>query len=118
MIMSKEKKQKPVRIRFDNNHLRKAYEELSEIDPLKKRIDFVIKRIKQDPVFGQPISKKLIPKEYKKKGITNAFWVELSKGKGWRLIYSLKSFEEIEIVAIILEWFTRHKDYERKFKYN
>ena len=54
MIMSKEKKQ--VRVKFDNDNLRKAYEELSETDSLKKRIDFVIERIKQDPVFGQPIS--------------------------------------------------------------
>ena len=116
--MSKEKKQKQVRVKFDNDNLRQAYEELSETDSLKKRIDFVIERIKQDPVFGRPISKKLIPKEYKKRGVTNAFWVELSKGKGWRLIYSLKSFEEIEIVAIILEWFIRHKDYEKRFGYN
>jgi len=114
----KDKPKTKVRVIFDNENLKEAYEELSETDPLKKRIDFVIKRIKEKPVFGQPICKKLIPKEYKKKGVDNAFWVELSKGKGWRLIYSLKSFTEIEIVAIILEWFTKHKDYERRFGYN
>ncbi len=57
MIMSEEKKQKPVRVIFDNDNLKRAYEELSEADPLKKRIDFVIERIKQNPVFGRPISK-------------------------------------------------------------
>ena len=41
--------------------------------------------------------------------------MELSKG--WRLIYSLTSENEVEIVAIILEWFVRHKDYERRFGY-
>ena len=108
---------KKVKVIFENDKLEEAYLSLSEEDKLKKRINFVIDRIKEKPAFGQPISKDLIPKEYAKKGIDNAFWVELSKGQGWRLIYSLKSFNEIEIVGIILEWFTKHKDYERRFKY-
>jgi len=29
----------------------------------------------------------------------------------------ISSRAEIEIVAIILDWFTRHKDYGRKFGY-
>ncbi len=108
---------KKVRVIFENDKTERAFLNLSEKDPLKKKIKFVIERIKEKPAFGQPIAKHLIPKEYKKKGIDNAFWVELSKGKGWRLIYSLRSFTEIEIVAIILEWFDRHKDYERRFGY-
>ena len=115
MIMSK--KNTKVKVVFENEKLKEAYEKLPETDSLRKKIDFVIERIKEKPIFGQPIAKRLIPKEYKKKGVDNAFWVELSKGKGWRLIYSLKSFSEIEIVAIILEWFTRHKDYGRRFRY-
>ncbi len=31
--------------------------------------------------------------------------------------YSLISFTEIEVVAIILECFTCHKDYGKRFKY-
>ena len=108
---------KKVRVIFENDKLEKTFLNLSEEDPLKKRIKYIIERIKEKPAFGQPIAKHLIPKEYKKKGVDNAFWVELSKGKGWRLIYSLRSFSEIEIVGIILDWFTRHKEYERKFKY-
>jgi hypothetical protein len=108
---------KKVRVVFENDKLEKVYLDLPENDRLKKRIKYVIERIKEKPAFGQPIPKYLIPREYKQKGIDNAFWVELSKSKGWRLIYSLRSFTEIEIVAIILEWFTRHKDYERRFGY-
>ena len=67
---------------FDNDKLKEAYEKLPEADPLRKRIDYVIGRIKEKPAFGQPIAKRLIPKEYRKKGVDNAFWVELSKGKG------------------------------------
>jgi len=106
-----------VKVVFENEKLKEAYEKLPKTDPLRKKIDAVIEKITEKPAFGQPIAKKIIPREYKKKGVDNAFWVELSKGKGWRLIYSLKSFSEIEIVAIILEWFTRHKDYGRRFKY-
>ena len=115
MITSK--KNAKVKVVFENEKLKEAYEKLPETDPLRKKIDSVIERIREKPIFGQPIAKRLIPKEYKKKGVDNAFWAELSKGRGWRLIYSLKSFSEIEIVAIILEWFTRHKDYGRRFGY-
>ena len=106
-----------VKIVFENEKLKEAYEKLPKTDPLRKKIDAVIEKITEKPAFGQPIAKKIIPRKYKKKGVDNAFWVELSKGMGWRLIYSLRSFSEIEIVAIILEWFTRHKDYGRRFKY-
>ncbi len=114
MITSK--KNAKVKVVFENEKLKEAYEKLPETDPLRKKIDSVIERIREKPIFGQPIAKRLIPKEYKKKGVDNAFWVELSKGRGWRLIYSLKSFSEIEIVAIILEWLP-HKKYERRFNY-
>lgn len=67
------------------------YLSLSDEAPLKKRIDWVIQRLKEKPSFGRPIAKPLIPNEYKREGITNAFWVELNKGKGWRLVYSLTS---------------------------
>jgi|SRR3989344_5426667 len=108
---------KRVRIKFLNDKLEREYLALAENAPLKKRIDWVIERLKQKPTFGQPIAKRLIPKEYQREGVDNAFWVELSKGKGWRLIYSLTSEDEVEIIAIILEWFSRHKDYERRFGY-
>ena len=108
---------KKVRVVFENDKLERAYLNLPDDDKLKKKINWIIERIKEKPAFGQPIAKRLIPEVYKKKGIDNVFWVELSKGMGWRLIYSLKSFSEIEIIAIILEWFTRHKDYEKKFGY-
>jgi len=108
---------KKVRVIFENDKLERIYLSLPKEDRLRKRIDWVMEQIKQKPAFGQPIAKNLIPKEYKRKGVDNAFWVELSKGRGWRLIYSLKSFSEIEIIAIILEWFTRHNDYARRFGY-
>jgi len=107
---------KKVVVNFKSVLLKKSFDDLSENDPLKKRIRRVIEGIKQNPLgYGQPISKNKIPKIYFAEGFTNAFWVDLSKS--WRLIYTLTSTNEIEILAIILEWFTRHKDYERRFKY-
>src|SRR3989344_4567048 len=107
---------KKVSISFKNPLLKKSFDELSEEDPLKKRIKRAIEGIRQNPLgYGQPIGKNKIPKVYYDDGFTNAFWVDLSKS--WRLIYSLTSISEIEILAIILEWFTNHKDYERRFKY-
>ena len=108
---------KPVKIKFLTDELEKEYLALDENDPLKKRLTWVIEQLKQNPHFGQPITKKLIPKEYTQEGVTNAFWVDLSPSKGWRLIYSLTSENEVEILAIILEWFTRHKDYDKRFGY-
>jgi hypothetical protein len=107
---------KKVIVKFKNPLLKKNFDELSEDDPLKKRIRRAIDGIRQNPLsYGQPINKKKIPKIYFNEGLTNAFWVDLSKS--WRLIYSLTSTSEVEILAIILEWFTSHKEYEKRFNY-
>jgi len=115
MLRKKEKKKK-VTVIFENEFLKDAYLKLPGDDYLKKRIDFIVEKIKWNPNSGQAISKRLIPRQYREKGFNNAFWVELSK-QGWRLIYSLDSLNENEVIATILEWFTNHKDYEKRFKY-
>ena len=107
---------KPVIVKFRNPLLKESFDRLSESDPLKKRIRRAIEGIMQNPLsYGQPIGKNKIPKIYFNEGFTNAYWVDLSKS--WRLIYTLTSINEIEILAIILEWFTSHKEYERRFNY-
>ena len=67
------KKHAKVKVVFENKKLKEAYEKLPEADPLKKKIDAVIEKITEKPAFGQPIAKRLIPKEYKKRGVDNAF---------------------------------------------
>lgn len=108
---------KPVKVKFLNDEIEREYLALPDNDLIKKRIDFVITKLKEMPQFGQPIPKRLIPEKYTSQGITSAYWVELNK-RGSRLIYSLTSDDENEILAIILEWFTRHKDYDKRFGYN
>lgn len=110
-------KNKKITVIFRAPALEKAYRNLSNDDILKKRIDRTIEQVKQEPFkIGQPISKDIIPKEYLRDGFDNAFWVDLSKE--WRLIYSLRGLNKIEILCIILDWFDSHKKYERKFKYS
>ncbi|MDD3264181.1 MAG: hypothetical protein PHT94_04790 [Candidatus Nanoarchaeia archaeon] len=77
-----------------------------------KKIDL----IKSNVHYGNPISKKLIPEEYKiKYEISNLFRVELPNY--WRMLYTLRNGDsEIEIIAFILD-IVNHKDYDKKFGY-
>ena len=75
-----------------------------------------VELIKANYHYGEPIAKKLIPNEYKKKyGATNLFWVELPNF--WRMLYTLTDGEsEIEIIAFILDVID-HDTYNKKFGY-
>ena len=72
--------------------------------------------IKANPHYGDPIAKKLIPDDYKKKyGVTNLFRVELPNY--WRMLYTLTNNEtQIEIIAFVLD-IIDHKNYDKKFGY-
>jgi len=72
--------------------------------------------IKTNPHYGNPISKKLIPREYQEKyGVTNLFRVELPNF--WRMLYTLTEGEsKVEIVSFVLD-ILDHKDYNKKFGY-
>lgn len=82
------------------------------LNALNKKVEF----LKSNPHYGNPISKKLIPEEYKQKyGVTNLFRVELPKF--WRMLYTLTNNEnEIEIIAFVLDVID-HKKYNKKFGY-
>lgn len=72
--------------------------------------------VKINPHYGDPIAKKLIPKEYiEKYGITNLFRVELPNF--WRMLYTLTNDEsEVNIIGFVLD-IIDHKDYNKKFGY-
>jgi len=72
--------------------------------------------IKQNPHFGSPISKKLIPKEYiKKYEIRNLFRVELPNF--WRMLYTLtEGGTKAEVISFVLD-IINHPDYNKKFGY-
>ena len=75
-----------------------------------------IELIKQNPHYGEPVSKKLIPVEWiQKYGIHNLFHVELANY--WRLMYSLvRSMNENEIIAFVLN-ISSHPEYDKKMGY-
>lgn len=101
---------------FAEDDLESAYAYLTEKSPLKKSITKAINTLKDNVFCGEPISKKLIPKEYiRKYNINNLWWYPLTKG--WRLVYSVTTPTMVEIVAVIIEYFD-HKEYERRFGYS
>ena len=68
--------------------------EKSILNALNKKIEL----IKANIHYGNPVAKKLIPREYKTKyGVTNLFRIELPNF--WRMLYTLTDGEnKIEIV--------------------
>lgn len=77
---------------------------------LLKSIKNKIELIKNNPFYGNPINKKLIPKKYDAK---NLWRVELINY--WRMLYTIAG-DEIKIVCFILD-FMNHKKYNKVFGY-
>lgn len=85
---------------------RLAYERLSE----------AFEELKKNPMTGIKIPGSLWPKIYiKKYGITNLRKYDMQNG--WRIIYTVRG-NCVEVVAVILEWFSSHKEYEKRFGYS
>jgi len=80
---------------------------------LLKVVDRILDILKQDPQFGNPISKSLIPRQYLDSGINNLWRVELPSF--WRLLYTIRG-DKLEIVTFVLEWID-HKRYDKLFGY-
>lgn len=71
------------------------------------------KILRENPQFGDPISKNLIPKELRKQGIKNLYRIELSNH--WRMIYTIEG-NMLEVFLFILN-ISNHKDYNKFFGY-
>ena len=108
----------PCKIKFADDKVRVAFDKLlggkTEDKQLYEFLNRAFKDIEENAFCGIRISKKLIPKEYKKEyGVDNLWKYNLPNA--WRLLYSIAK-EEVIIVSIVLEWMD-HKSYERKFGY-
>jgi hypothetical protein len=100
---------------FAEDSLASAFEHLAENSPLKNSIRKAIGKLKENVFCGEHIAKDRIPKEYiQKYKIDNLWWYPLANG--WRLVYSVTTPTNIEILAVIIEYFN-HKNYERRFGY-
>lgn len=69
--------------------------------------------LKENPQYGDPIRKALIPKRFLEMGIKNLYRVELANY--WRLLYTLEG-THVEILLFVLAM-TDHKEYDRLFGY-
>ncbi len=97
---------------------RESYLELKkredkEAKTLLNSIERAISLLKENPQFGNPIKKELIPEEFKKLGIMNLYRMELSFF--WRMLYSLEG-NKIDIFVFILS-IEDHKKYNKRFGY-
>jgi hypothetical protein len=81
---------------------------------LTKLIEKGIEKLKYDYKYGEHITKKQIPIEYKKKYGVENLW-KLNLNSFWRMIYTVRG-TEIEVISIVLEVLD-HKDYDKKFGY-
>jgi len=100
---------------FADKNIENDFNYLPEDDWLKKALKKAIEDLKENVFCGENISKKLIPKYYKDKyGLDNLWWYPLSNG--WRLVYSIMTPSNLEILAAIIEYFD-HKNYSRRFGY-
>ena len=106
---------KPSRVVFISDELEDNFNSLPEDDLVKKSIIRAIKDLKQNAFMGIHVPKRLIPKKYIRKWGINNLW-KYDMPKGWRLLYTVTSENEVELISAILEWFD-HKEYERRFKY-
>ncbi len=84
-----------------------------ESQTLLRSIHRIIEILKENPQFGDPIAKDLIPEQFKKEGIANLYRVELSNF--WRMLYTLEG-TKIEIFAFILS-IVDHPTYDKLFGY-
>ncbi len=104
---------KPDKVIFADEELENDFNSMSDNDPVKKGITRAINSIQENFSCGRNVRKNLIPKGLIEKYSLNNLWI-YDLPNGWRLLYSITSSGEIEIIAAILDWMN-HKDYERLF---
>ena len=97
---------------------KESYLELKKRDDkesimLVNSIQRIIDILKENPQFGDPIAKRLIPIKFKQEGIQNLYRAELSNY--WRLLYTLEG-TKVEIFAFVLS-IVDHKEYDKLFGY-
>jgi len=106
---------KPEKVVFIDEDLSRIFNELSELDPIKKALIRAIKTLQEDAFSGRNVKKSLIPKEFIQKYKIDNLWI-YNLPDGWRMLYVLTPSEAIQVIAVILDWMN-HKDYERLFRF-
>lgn len=107
------------KVGFAEESLRKAYDSLKkgrfEDRQTYNYLGKAFEDLEKNPYAGVKVPGAIWPKTYiRKYGINNLRKYDMPNG--WRLIYTIRG-NSIEIVAVILEWFSSHKEYEKRFGY-
>lgn len=84
-----------------------------EAQSILRSINRITEILKANPQYGEPISKELIPEQFKKQEIYNLYRVELSNF--WRVLYTLEG-TQIEIFLFVLT-ISDHPKYNKLFGY-
>src|SRR3989338_359329 len=106
---------KEVRVHL-KGQAKEAYLELKkrtdkEAHMLLRSIDRITGILKNNPQFGDPIRKDLIPQKFREFGIQNLYRAELSNY--WRLLYTIEG-THVEIFCFVLS-IIDHKTYDTLF---
>ena len=112
-MITKKKVNVILREQAKESYLKLKKQSDKEAKSILKSIERVIELLKQNPQFGNPIKKSLIPEQFRQQGIQNLYRVELSKF--WRMLYALEG-STVEIFVFILT-ITDHKQYDKLWGY-
>ena len=109
-----DKHRAPVAV-FLERKVNEIYSSLGEEDDFKKVIDKGLDALKENMFAGEIIRKKHIPKYYIIKfGVNNLCRLKLNKRR--RCCYTIVADQE-GLKVIVLEVFSDHKSYNRRFGY-
>jgi hypothetical protein len=99
-------------VKFFDEDIKSAYFRLGNSE-IFNQLTAAFETIGKNAFSGIQIPKRLIPREYLKRGVPNLWKRNLANG--WRLLYFIVEINS-EVYSVILEWLD-HKNYERKFGY-
>lgn len=108
---------KEVRV-YLKGQAQEAYLELKKRDDkeaqiLLRSIHRLIDILKENPQFGDPVRKQLIPRQFQETEVQNLYRAELSNY--WRMLYTLQG-TQVEIFCFVLS-IMDHKEYDKLFGY-
>lgn len=106
---------KPEKVVFVDETLEKSFNELNEVDPVKRALIRAVNTLQENAFAGRNVKKSLIPKSLIQKYGLNNLWI-YNLPDSWRMLYVLTPSEEVQIIAVILNWMN-HKDYAKLFKF-
>jgi len=112
---------KPAEIIF-SNRAKQALSSLRTDDADKRAtsllrgIERVLEVLAQDPFYGNPVSRKLLPNVlYREYGLIALFRIELPSF--WRMLYTVRDAEGKIVVTILIIDILDHPAYDRLFGY-